>query len=270
MSVRHASETRDEADVVGRAWELVAEVVGLSFGEVGERIGARQSSGLPESLAPLIEQTVLAPTATEDQIRAASKEVLEFGFHGVCVNPRWVATAKSVLVGSDAAVVSVVGFPLGANKTDIKIREAREAVSDGATELDVVGDLGSLRSGNCRGFYDDLRAVIDASPDVAVKVILECGLLADDLERSLAASLAALAGAKFVKTSTGFAYDKSDGAPRALGATEGDVRLLAQSVGSLAGVKASGGIAEADAAWRLVEAGATRIGTSSGVKLILS
>lgn len=258
----------NQGTVVADAWRIAGEVIGIGPNEVRACIGEPREHDFPSSLAPLIEQTLLTPTTTVNQIRAACDEVLEHGFHGVCVNPRWIATSRQFLAGSNVAIVSVVGFPLGANKSDIKAQEAQEAVTDGATELDMVGDLGSFRSGDYRSFLEDIRTVIDAVPQIPVKVIIECGLLADDLERSLAATLAALAGAAFVKTSTGFAYDRSGGVPRSLGATEEDVHLLSMSVGSLVGVKASGGIADYGAACRLVKAGATRIGTSSGAKLL--
>ena len=224
----------------------------------------RQSTVSLTDLAPLIEHTILSQTATGDQVLRKCREVEEFGFHGICVNPKWVALSAKELAGSSRAVISVVGFPLGATVTSIKVHEATLAVNDGATELDMVADLGALRERDLSGFAEDIRAVVDQVGKVPVKVILECGLLTDAYELALAASLAALAGARFVKTSTGFAYNKSGGESQPLGATLKDVSILAHSVGGTVGIKASGGINDYPQATALVRAGATRIGTSSG------
>lgn len=222
----------------------------------------------PSELAAMIDHTVLAPTARCEDILKACDEVLEHGFYGICVNPLWVATAARRLSHSPAAIIAVIAFPLGALTSRSKKAEALVAIDDGATELDMVASLGSLRSGDPVGFAKDVEAVVTAVPGVPVKVIIESGLLRDAYERSFASCLAVLAGAAFVKTSTGFAYDTSGEFPRLLGATAEDVAVIASAIGQRAGVKASGGIRTHEQATAMIMAGASRIGTSSGVQII--
>jgi deoxyribose-phosphate aldolase len=219
-------------------------------------------------LEAMIDHTILWPSAQRDDILRACDEVAKYGFFGICVNPLWVATAAQQLSGTPAAVIAVVAFPLGATPTRNKQAEALAAVDDGAMELDMVASLGSLRSGDPVGYARDVEAVVSATADVPVKVIIESGLLRNTYERAYASCLAALAGAAYVKTSTGYAYDTSAGLARPLGATAADVAVMAAAVGQSARIKASGGIRSYRQAMEMIRAGASRIGTSSGPKII--
>lgn len=213
----------------------------------------------PEELASRIDHTLLKPEARPEDIDRLCREAVEWRFYAVCVNPSYVARAVRALAGSPVKVASVVGFPLGATTALTKVVEAVEAVAAGATEIDMVGPVGLLLGGDTKGFAEHIRAVAKAiGPATVLKVILETGLLSDDQKR-LAARIAVDEGAHFVKTSTGFGPG---------GATVEDVRLLAEAVGGRARVKASGGIRTAQAALRLIEAGADRLGTSSGVTIM--
>jgi deoxyribose-phosphate aldolase len=214
---------------------------------------------LKAALAPLIDHTVLKPDATESEVRAIGREALESGFASVCVNPCWVPVCRELAGKSRVRVCSVVGFPFGASHSAIKAREAAQAVSDGAREIDMVMNVGALKSGHSGDVCADIEAVASAvGKGVILKVIIETCLLTDE-EKVLACELAVKAGAHFVKTSTGFA---------ASGATEHDVALMRRTVGLKIGVKASGGIRDFETALTMVRAGATRIGTSSGLKLV--
>ncbi|MHA1653606.1 MAG: deoxyribose-phosphate aldolase [Candidatus Thorarchaeota archaeon] len=211
-----------------------------------------------EQLAKMIDHTELKPNATEERIRNLCSEAIEHGFGAVCVNGCNVQTAAKMLDGSGVAVCSVVGFPLGAMATSAKAYEARTAVEDGAAEIDMVLNVGALKSRNLDYVRNDIAAVVAAVPSAIVKVILETGYLEED-EIVLACRLAEEAGAHFVKTSTGFG-------PR--GATVEDVRLMRKTVGDRLGVKAAGGIRTFEDAVAMIEAGATRIGASRGIDIL--
>lgn len=204
-----------------------------------------------------IDHTLLKPDATPEQIRRLCTEADENGFASVCVNPAYVPLAAELLKDSAVNVCTVIGFPLGMNATAIKAAEALKAVQDGADELDMVIQVGQLKSGNLAYVEDDIRAVVEAGGGRLVKVIIETALLTDE-EKVTACQLAQRAGADFVKTCTGF----SGGA-----ASVHDIALMRKTVGPNMGVKASGGVRDYASAVALIEAGATRIGTSSGVAI---
>ena len=204
-----------------------------------------------------IDHTLLKPDATPEQIRRLCTEADENGFASVCVNPAYVPLVAELLQNSAVNVCTVIGFPLGMNATAIKAAEALKAVQDGADELDMVIQVGQLKSGNLAYVEDDIRAVVEAGGGKLVKVIIETALLTDE-EKVTACQLAQRAGADFVKTCTGF----SGGA-----ASVHDIALMRKTVGPDMGVKASGGVRDYASAVALIEAGATRIGTSSGVAI---
>ena len=209
--------------------------------------------------AALIDHTLLKPEATESDIKKLCNEAIQFGFASVCVNPAWVKKAAQFLDGSSVPVCTVIGFPLGATLADVKAYEARRAIFNGAREVDMVINIGALKSGDDCTVEDDIRAVADAAHEngVLLKVIIETALLTDD-EKVRACLASKNAGADFVKTSTGFAKG---------GATADDVALMRRTVGHALGVKASGGVKGIDDARKMFEAGATRIGASVGVKI---
>ncbi len=209
-------------------------------------------------LAKYIDHTLLKPTATPAEIERLCQEADEHYFYAVCVNPVFVTTAKKALGASPVRVAAVIGFPLGANAPQIKAAEAALAVSQGADELDMVIPLGRALAGDWDAVAADVRAVREAAPDAVLKVILETGYL-DEAQIRQAAEAALAGGADFLKTSTGFG-------PR--GARIEDVRLLAEVAGGKARVKAAGGIRTREDAWKMIEAGASRLGTSSGVALV--
>jgi deoxyribose-phosphate aldolase len=212
----------------------------------------------PTELARLIDHTLLRPEATRDDIIQLCDEARAHGFASVCVNTTWVPLAAALLGGSDVMVCAVVGFPLGAMAPPAKAYEAREAVQLGAREIDMVLQIGALRAGDHEGVFDDIRRVVEAAAPAAVKVILETSAL--DLEHKvIGCVLARLAGAAFVKTSTGFGK---------AGATVEDIALMRRVVGPSLGVKASGGIRTAEDVRRMVAAGATRIGASASVAIV--
>lgn len=209
-------------------------------------------------LNKFIDHTLLKQDASLTQIDQLLAEAKEYDFASVCVNPTWVARAAEVLKGSDVKVCTVVGFPLGANTPAVKAFETKDAVANGADEIDMVINVGALKSGNLELVEEDIRAVVEASGNKLVKVIIEACLLTDS-EKVMACQLAQKAGADFVKTSTGFSTG---------GATVADVALMRQTVGPDMGVKAAGGARSYEDAVAFVEAGATRIGTSSGVAIV--
>ncbi len=216
---------------------------------------------IPGDLARYIDHTLLKPAATEEQIRKLCAEALEFNFRSVCVNPTWVSLAASLLRGSDVLTCTVVGFPLGANEPAIKAMEARRAIRNGAREIDMVLNIGALKSGDEALVLRDIRAVVEDCVDggAVCKVILETALLTDD-EKRRASELARQARAHFVKTSTGFSTG---------GATVSDVALMAEVVrGAGMEVKASGGISSYDDAKAMIEAGATRLGASASIGIV--
>ncbi len=209
-------------------------------------------------LAGLIDHTLLKPEATAEQIRALCGEARAQRFAGVCVNPSFVSLASAELSAADTAVCTVVGFPLGANHSQVKAAEARRAVADGATELDMVLAIGRLKGGEPSYVEADIAAVVGAAGGALVKVILETGLL-EPREIELGCQLAMGAGADFVKTSTGFGPG---------GATPEAVALMRQVVGEKLGVKAAGGVRDAAAARAMIEAGASRLGTSASLAIL--
>lgn len=207
-----------------------------------------------------IDHTVLKPETTRDTVKRFCDEAKEWGFASVCVNPTHVAYVSKQLAGTDVKTCAVVGFPLGASLSATKAFEAAQAVRDGATEIDMVINIGALKDGRVLEVEDDIRAVVEAShPHAIVKVIIETCLLSDD-EKVRACRLAVKVGADFVKTSTGFGSG---------GATAADVALMKQTVGEHAEVKASTGINDRADVDRLIAAGASRMGTSKGIRIIL-
>ena len=212
----------------------------------------------PAKLAAFIDHTVLKPDATTTQIEKLCAEARAHKFFSVCVNGSWVAAARHFLDGSDVKVASVVGFPLGAMSSDAKRFETEAAVDDGAHEIDVVLNVARLKDGDDKYLLRELTDVVKSADERTVKVILETCLLTD-AEKVRACKLVVESGAHFVKTSTGFSTG---------GATIADVKLMRQTVGSEFGVKASGGIRDAQTALAMIEAGATRLGTSAGVAIV--
>ena len=213
-------------------------------------------------LEKYIDHTILAPDATEAQVEQVLDEALKYDFASVCIEPYWVKKATEALKDSDVKVCTVIGFPLGANKTATKVFEAKEAIKDGADELDMVLNVGELKAKHDDRVLEDIKEVVDTchAQDKLVKVIIEACLLTDE-EKVKACQLAKEAGADFVKTSTGFSTS---------GATVEDVALMRKTVGKDLGVKASGGIHSKKEALAMIDAGATRLGASSGVKIINS
>lgn len=209
--------------------------------------------------ASLIDHTLLKPEASESDIGTLCKEAAQYGFASVCVNPFWVKKAAEFLRGTGVPVCTVIGFPLGATLPDVKAFEARRSIFNGALEVDMVINIGALKSGDDCAVEDDIRRVVEAAHEneVLCKVIIETALLTDE-EKVRACLAAKNAGADFVKTSTGFAKG---------GATTQDIALMRRVVGSNLGVKASGGVKGIEDAKAMVEAGATRIGASVGVKI---
>jgi deoxyribose-phosphate aldolase len=210
-------------------------------------------------LGALIDHTLLKPDASRQDIEKLCSEAREFGFASVCVNPGNVKLAAGLLERTDTKICSVVGFPLGAAKKEVKAYETRRAILDGAREIDMVMNIGAMKSGDLRLVEQDMREVKETcGPRVVTKVILETALLTDE-EKVEACRIAKKVGMDFVKTSTGFGPG---------GATVEDVRLMRSIVGERMGVKASGGIRDTETAKRMVEAGATRIGASASVKIV--
>lgn len=205
-----------------------------------------------------IDHTLLKPESTQEQIDHLLSEAVEYQFASVCVNPTWVAHCSKTLAGTGVKVCTVVGFPLGANTSSVKAFETKDAIANGVDEIDMVINVGQLKSGQYEVVKADIRAVVEASQDKLVKVIIETCLLTND-EKVKACQLAVSAGADFVKTSTGFS---------AAGATVEDIVLMRETVGPNIGVKAAGGARSYEDAEAFIEAGATRIGTSSGVAIV--
>ncbi|GIC30238.1 deoxyribose-phosphate aldolase [Streptococcus parasuis] len=205
-----------------------------------------------------IDHTILKPETTQEQVEKILSEAKEYDFASVCVNPTWVSLAAESLKDSDVKVCTVIGFPLGANTSAVKAFETEDAIANGADEIDMVINVGALKAGNYALVLDDIKAVVDASGDKLVKVIIEACLLTDD-EKVRACQLSKEAGADYVKTSTGFSTG---------GATVADVALMRKTVGPDMGVKASGGARSYEDAIAFIEAGASRIGASSGVAIM--
>jgi deoxyribose-phosphate aldolase len=214
----------------------------------------------PQEVARLIDHTLLKADASRDEIQKLCEEALAYEFASVCVNPWNVPQAADILRGSEVRVCTVVGFPLGATLPEVKVFETRRAIHHGAQEIDMVINIGALKSGQLGLMEADIRGVVEASHagSAICKVIIETCLLTKD-EKSRAALAAKNAGADFVKTSTGFST---------AGATPDDVRLIREMVGAGTGIKAAGGVRTLEDLEKMVEAGATRIGASAGVKIV--
>ncbi|MBL8965495.1 MAG: deoxyribose-phosphate aldolase, partial [Spirochaetaceae bacterium] len=206
------------------------------------------------TLAKTIDHTLLKAVGTADQVKELCAEARKFGFASVCVNPCWVPLCAKELAGSPVMVCTVIGFPLGANQSEIKAAEARLAVAQGAHEVDMVINIGAAKAGDWKLVEEDIRAVVQASGKATVKVIIETCYLSD-AEKTKACEASLKAGAHFVKTSTGFGTG---------GATPEDVRLMKKTVGDKLQVKASGGVRTYHDAILMLDAGADRIGASSG------
>ena len=207
----------------------------------------------------MIDHTLLKAEATKEQIEKLCAEAKQFNFASVCVNPTWVKRSSELLQGTDVLVCTVIGFPLGANTPAVKAFEAKDAIANGAKEVDMVINIGALKDKNYYLVQADIAAVVEAAKDSAlVKVIIESCLLTDE-EKVKACELAVAAGADYVKTSTGFSTG---------GATAEDIALMRKTVGPELGVKASGGVRSLEDMKKMVEAGATRIGASSGVAIM--
>ncbi len=237
-----------------------SELVETITREVMRRLSAEPKRVFtPAEIAPYIDHTLLKPEATDGQLAKLCEEAVAYGFFSVCVNSGRVACCARALQGSAVKVASVVGFPLGAMSARAKNLEARHAIEDGAREIDMVMNIGAAKSGDWKLVESDIRSVSRAcAGNVALKVILETALLSDE-EKILACQVAKNAGADFVKTSTGFSTH---------GANVHDVALMRRTVGPRLGVKASGGIRSFEDAVAMIEAGATRLGTSAGVKIV--
>lgn len=210
-------------------------------------------------VAAMIDHTILKADATKNEIEQICAEAREYKFATVCVNAGWVPLASKLLQGSGVGVTTVVGFPLGATSTASKAFEAKQAIEDGATEIDMVLNIGLLKSGDKEGVQRDIEGVVaECKGKAPLKVILETGLLTDE-EKVVACELCVKAGADFVKTSTGFGKG---------GATQEDIALMRRTVGPDLGVKASGGVRDLETALRMIASGATRIGASASVAIV--
>jgi deoxyribose-phosphate aldolase len=237
--------------------DQVKPVVDAGADRLASTLGVAPTDG---QLSHMIDHTLLKPEATQDQIAQLCFEARKYGFASVCVNPTNVKLCASLLKGTDIDVCTVVGFPLGATPTDVKVFETQQAIREGATEVDMVLNVGALKSRDYELVRNDIASVASAchANDAILKVIIEAALLTDE-EKVVACQLAKVAGADFVKTSTGFGPG---------GATVEDVALMRKVVGPSIGVKAAGGIRTYEDAQRMIAAGATRIGASASVKII--
>jgi deoxyribose-phosphate aldolase len=242
---------------VHTCFDRVGEVVQAGADRLSSRLGV-----IPKDLnmAGMIDHTLLKPDATADQVAQLCFEAKKYNFASVCVNPTHVKLCAELLRGAQAKVCTVIGFPLGATATEVKVFETKNAIQEGAGEIDMVINIGALKARDLEAVARDIYGVVKASHEAGaiVKVIIEAALLTDE-EKVIACLLSKEAGADFVKTSTGFASG---------GATAEDVALMRQVVGPGMGVKAAGGIRTREDAEKMVKAGATRIGASAGVKII--
>jgi len=209
-------------------------------------------------IASMIDHTILKPEATENEIKMLCKEAVKYNFASVCVNPSMVSLAATILEGSPVKVCTVIGFPLGATTTAVKAFETEQTIKEGATEVDMVINVGKLKERDLEYVKNDIKAVVNAANGKALtKVIIETCLLTDD-EKVIACQLSKEAGADFVKTSTGFSTG---------GATAADIKLMRETVGPDIGVKASGGVRSREDALIMIENGATRIGASASIAI---
>jgi deoxyribose-phosphate aldolase len=240
--------------VVRRPWSVRA-----MEGAGAMRVGAMPGVGaVPADLGKMIDHTLLKPEATRDEVTKLCAEAKQHRFASVCVNTTWVPLAKSLLAGTDVMVCAVVGFPLGAMLPTAKAYEARDAVRAGAKEIDMVINIGALKSRDYETVFEDICRVVKAAAPAGVKVILETGML-DTEQKIIGCTLSKLAGAAFVKTSTGFGKG---------GATVEDIEMMRRIVGTDVGVKASGGVRTAEDAIKMAQAGANRIGASASVAIV--
>lgn len=232
-------------------------ILNLALARIEQIVKGRSQMDVKQ-IAAMIDHTLLKPEATNEQIAVLCEEAKRHGFASVCVNPYWVKEAARHLAGTDVKVCTVVGFPLGATTKEAKAYETRDAIQNGATEIDMVMNIGALKSGDLATVKEDIQAVVEAAQGLTVKVILETGLLTDD-EIVQACEQAKRAGARFVKTSTGFGQG---------GATVEAVELMRKTVGPEMGVKASGGIRDLKTVRQMIAAGADRIGASASVAIV--
>ncbi len=253
----HCTEECANGTCVRTCQERTERVISAGAQRITSTVG-----NIPENmdLAGIIDHTLLKPDATPDQIAQLCFEARKYNFASVCVNPGWVELCAQMLKGSPVKVCTVIGFPLGATSTDVKVFETMSAIDHGASEIDMVVNVGALKARDLDMVERDIRGVVTAAHarGAIVKVIIETILLTDE-EKTIACLLSKQAGADFVKTSTGFAGG---------GATVHDIELMRRAVGPEMGVKASGGVRTYEDAESLVRAGATRIGASAGVKII--
>lgn len=249
---------------IGCGWSVrrrskdVEKLVSLGAARIASKVNVTDGGAVPTNLAQFIDHTLLKPDATKEQIETLCSEAKKHHFATVCVNECNVRYAAGLLQGSPVRVCAVVGFPLGASSGSSKAFETREAVRAGASEIDMVINIGALKSRDYVTVLDDICSVVDAAGNAPVKVILETSKLTDE-EKVIASALSKIANAAFVKTSTGFGGG---------GATAADVALMKQVVGSEMEVKASGGVRTADDVKNMLEAGATRIGASASVAIV--
>ncbi len=242
------------ACVVRRPWSVRA-----AEGAGAMRVGAALGVGsVPADIAKLIDHTLLKPEATRDEVVKLCEEARQHRFASVCVNTTWVPLCKALLSGTDVMVCAVVGFPLGAMAPTAKAYEAREAVRQGAREIDMVINIGALKSRDYETVFEDICRVVKSSAPAGVKVILETSALNME-EKIIGCAMSKLAGAAFVKTSTGFGKG---------GATVEDIEMMRRIVGNELGVKASGGVRTAEDAIRMAAAGANRLGASASVAIV--
>lgn len=250
----------DPCTACGLCVEKQPEAVESIIASGADRISAGAGlAGVRSELARMIDHTLLRPTATRDEIATLCDEAKRYQFASVCIQPCYVSFAAQLLRLTNVKVCTVAGFPLGANRPETKAFEAERAIADGAHEIDMVANIGALKSHDDELVERDIRAVVEACRSIVVsKVIIEAALLTDE-EKVRISRIAKAAGADFVKTSTGFGPG---------GATAHDVRIMRATVGEEMGVKAAGGIRDAETAREMIEAGASRIGASASVKIV--
>jgi deoxyribose-phosphate aldolase len=246
-----------ESQCVHTCFDESGQVVSAGAERLSSTIGVIPQDA---SLAGMIDHTLLKPDATEDQIAQLCFEARKYGFASVCVNPAWVELCAKLLQGSEVKVCTVIGFPLGATSPEVKQFETKDAIENGAREIDMVINIGALKARDLDLVARDISGVVQAShaAGAIVKVIIEAVLLTDE-DKTIACLLSKEAGADFVKTSTGFASG---------GATVADVALMRRVVGPEMGVKAAGGVRSYEDAENMIKAGATRLGASAGVKIL--
>ena len=247
-----------EGNACGRCASFAGATASTLKALGADRIAVCQPTAHASSVARMVDHTLLKPSATQAEVAKLCEEARKFCFASVCVNPSYVAYSAQLLQGLGVKVCTVIGFPLGSTTSTVKAIEARDAIANGADEIDMVINIGALKSGNDAVVFDDIRAVREATRGKVLKTILETSLLSNE-EKVRACIMAKKAGADFVKTSTGFGGG---------GATVEDIRLMRETVGPLMGVKASGGIRDAKGAMDMIAAGATRLGTSASIVIV--